>query len=79
VREKPLRQAIAGLEARIAELEASQKAAEAALADPALYQDFAKARPHVEALAAAKTELAQLYEQWEAKQLELEGMGEEGA
>ena len=60
-REKPLRDAIARLEARIGELEALQRAAEAALGDPALYQDFARARPHVEALAAAKDELARLY------------------
>ncbi|GEJ59019.1 ABC-F family ATP-binding cassette domain-containing protein [Anaeromyxobacter diazotrophicus] len=73
-RERPLRQAIAALERRIAELEAAQKTAEAALADPALYQDFARARPHVEALAAAKDELAALYADWEAKQVELESL-----
>ncbi|HET9594267.1 MAG TPA: ABC-F family ATP-binding cassette domain-containing protein, partial [Anaeromyxobacteraceae bacterium] len=73
-REKPVRDAIARLEARIAELEAAEKAAEAALADPALYQDFARARPHVEALAAAKEELARLYPEWEARQLELESL-----
>jgi ATP-binding cassette subfamily F protein 3 len=73
-RERPVREAIARLEARIAELEAAQKATEDALADPALYQDFARARPHVEALAAVKAELAGLYVEWEAKQLELEGM-----
>ncbi|HEX7623865.1 MAG TPA: ABC-F family ATP-binding cassette domain-containing protein, partial [Anaeromyxobacteraceae bacterium] len=73
-REKPLRDAITRLEARIGELEAAQKTAEAALGDPALYQDFARARPHVEALAAAKDELARLYPEWEAKQLELEAL-----
>ncbi|HYS83306.1 MAG TPA: ABC transporter ATP-binding protein, partial [Anaeromyxobacteraceae bacterium] len=71
-REKPLRDAIAELEARIAALETQERAAEAALADPALYQDFARARPHVEALASAKDELARLYPEWESKQLELE-------
>jgi ATP-binding cassette subfamily F protein 3 len=71
-REKPLRDAIAQLEARIAALEAEERRAEAALADPALYQDFARARPHVEALASAKDELARLYPEWESKQLELE-------
>jgi ATP-binding cassette, subfamily F, member 3 len=70
-REKPLRDAIARIEARIAELEAAQRSAEAALADPALYQDFARARPHVDALAAAKEELARLYSEWEAKHGEL--------
>jgi ATP-binding cassette subfamily F protein 3 len=73
-RQRPLRDAIARLEARIAELEAAQRAAEAALADPALYEDFARARPHVEALAAAKEELARLYPEWEARQAELEAL-----
>ena len=73
-REKPLRDAITRLEARIGELEAAQRTAEAALGDPALYQDFARARPHVEALAAAKDELARLYPEWEARQLELEAL-----
>ncbi len=71
-REKPVRDAIARLEARVAELEAVQKEAEAALADPRLYQDFARARPHLEALAAARAELPGLYDQWEARQRELE-------
>jgi ATP-binding cassette subfamily F protein 3 len=75
-REKPLRDAISGLEKRIGELEATQRAAEAALADPALYQDYAKARPHVEALASAKAELAERYAEWEEKQLELEALAE---
>jgi ATP-binding cassette subfamily F protein 3 len=74
-REKPVRDAVARLEARIAELEAAQKAAEAALADPALYQDFARARPHVDALASSREELARLYAEWEAKTLELEALG----
>jgi ATP-binding cassette subfamily F protein 3 len=74
-REKPLRDAIARIEARIAELEGAAKDAEAALADPSLYADFALARPHVDALAAAKAELEGLYAEWEAKQRELEGMG----
>jgi ATP-binding cassette subfamily F protein 3 len=78
-REKPVRERIAALEARIDELERAQKGAEAALADPALYQDFARARPHVEALAAAKAELATLYEEWEARQIELEELGRGGA
>ncbi len=74
-REKPLRDAVVALERRIAELETAQRAAETALADPALYQDFARARPHVEALTAAKEELARLYPSWEDRQLELEALG----
>jgi ATP-binding cassette, subfamily F, member 3 len=70
-----VKDAIAKLEARIGELERVQKDAEAALADPALYADFARARPHVDALAAAKGELEGLYSEWEEKQLELERLG----
>jgi ATP-binding cassette subfamily F protein 3 len=70
-RERPVRDAIARIEARIAELEAAQKAAEGALADPALYQDFVRARPHIDALAAARAELERLYGEWEARQHEL--------
>jgi ATP-binding cassette subfamily F protein 3 len=73
-REKPLRDEIARLEAAIAGREAAQREAEAALADPALYQDFARARPHVEALAAAKAELERLYAAWEDAQLRLEAV-----
>jgi ATP-binding cassette subfamily F protein 3 len=72
-REKPIRDAIARIESRIAELEKVHKDAETALADPALYQDFARARPHLDALSAAKSELEELYPEWEAKQRELEG------
>ena len=77
-RERPLREAVARLEARIAELEALQRSSEAALADPALYQDFARARPHVEALAGARDELALLYPQWEERTLELEALASPG-
>jgi ATP-binding cassette subfamily F protein 3 len=73
-REKPIRDAIAGIEARIAVLEREKGEAEAALADPALYQDFARARPHVEALARAKAELEERFAEWEARQLELEAL-----
>ncbi len=52
-REKPLREALARIEQRIAALEAEAKAADAALADPDLYHDFARARPHIERKAAA--------------------------
>jgi ATP-binding cassette, subfamily F, member 3 len=64
--EGPLKKEIAALEARIAELEAEQKDHEARLADPALYQDFPRARPLMEAHQAGKLELEQLYARWEA-------------
>jgi ATP-binding cassette subfamily F protein 3 len=73
-RERPLKDAIAKLEKQIAAHEAAAKAAEAALADPALYADFARARPHVDALAAAKAALERLYGEWERAQLELESI-----
>jgi ATP-binding cassette subfamily F protein 3 len=74
-REKPLRDEIARLEARIGERERQKKEAEAALADPALYQDFARARPHLEVRAAAEEELAELYARWEERQRALEELG----
>jgi ATP-binding cassette subfamily F protein 3 len=73
-REKPLKEIVARIEARIAGLERVQKESELALADPALYSDFARARPHVDALAAAKKELEGLYAEWEARQGELEAL-----
>jgi ATP-binding cassette, subfamily F, member 3 len=65
-REKPVRDELARLEAQIAKLEAEEKETTAALADPALYQDFAKAKPLIERQAAAKDALAKAYADWEA-------------
>jgi ATP-binding cassette subfamily F protein 3 len=72
-REKPIREEIARLEERIGELERAQREAERALADPVLYCDFARARPYLESLAAAREELPGLYRLWEERQAELEG------
>ncbi len=69
--EKPLRDRIAALEARIEALEQEERAATEALADPALYQDFARAKPLIERQHAAKEELARLYAEWETAQEEL--------
>ncbi len=66
--EKPLRDEIARLEARIETLEQDEREAAAALADPALYQDFARAKPLIERQRAAKEELEELYAAWEAAQ-----------
>ncbi|HEY6098952.1 MAG TPA: ABC-F family ATP-binding cassette domain-containing protein [Anaeromyxobacter sp.] len=66
--EKPLRDEIARLEARIAALEKEEKEASTALADPALYQDFARAKPLIERQRAAREELDELYAAWEAAQ-----------
>jgi len=73
--EKPLRDEIAALERRISELEAKEKEATDALADPALYEDFARAKPWIDAQRAAKEELAGLYERWEKASEALAGMG----
>ncbi len=77
-REKPVRDEIARIEARIADREAEEKETTAALADPALYEDFARARPFIERQAAARAELEKLYAEWEDAQRRLEGMRGEG-
>lgn len=69
--EGPLKKEIAKLEARIAEVEAGQKEREAQLADPALYNDFARAKPLMETHRAGKEELEDLYARWEAAQEKL--------
>ncbi len=76
--EKPLRDRLAALEARIAEVERTAGDATAALADPGLYSDFARARPHVEARQRAEAALGPLYEEWEALSLELERLRADG-
>jgi ATP-binding cassette subfamily F protein 3 len=76
-RERPIREEIARLEARIGVVEKEQKEAETALADPALYNDFARAKPIVEAHQAAKSELEELYAQWEQEQGRLASLGDD--
>jgi len=71
-REGPLKKEIEKLEARIAKQEAAQQASEAQLADPALYNDFARAKPLMDAHRDGKAELTALYEAWEAAQAKLE-------
>ena len=75
-RERPIRDVIAGLEARIESLEREEREAAAALADPSVYQDFARARPHVDAQARARAELDRLYAEWEEQHALLARMGE---
>jgi len=72
-KEKPLRDEIARLEAEIAGLEADEKAASSALADPELYQDFARAKPFIDRQRDAQERLAELYAAWEAAQERLAG------
>jgi ATP-binding cassette subfamily F protein 3 len=66
--EGPIKKEIAKLEERISKLEAEQQEREAQLADPALYNDFAKAKPLMDTHRAGKEQLEQLYAQWEAAQ-----------
>jgi ATP-binding cassette subfamily F protein 3 len=64
--ERPVREEIARLEAEIELREREEREASAALADPALYQDFARAKPHIDRQRAARDALEQLYAAWEA-------------
>jgi ATP-binding cassette subfamily F protein 3 len=73
--EKPLRDEIARLEARIDALEKDEREASAALADPALYADFARAKPLIERQRMAKEELGRLYAEWESAQERLAALG----
>ena len=77
-REKPLRDELAALEARIAALEAEAREVETALADPALYQDFDRARPHLLRKAATERELGERYADWERLAGRLEAPGTAG-
>jgi ATP-binding cassette subfamily F protein 3 len=77
-REKPVKDEIARIEARIAACEAEERETTAVLADPALYQDFAQAKPFIERQAAARSELAELYPAWEDAQRRLEELQRAG-
>ncbi|HET8733076.1 MAG TPA: ABC-F family ATP-binding cassette domain-containing protein [Anaeromyxobacteraceae bacterium] len=74
-RERPVREEIERLEARIAALEAEERETTSALADPGLYQDFSRAKPLIERQAAAKAELAERYAEWESAQERLAALG----
>jgi ATP-binding cassette subfamily F protein 3 len=69
--EKPIRDEIERLEAEIARLEETERAATAALADPALYQDFARAKPLIDAQREARAALEVRYSAWEAAHAKL--------
>ncbi len=73
--ERPVRDEIARLEARIEALERDEREATAALVDPALYLDFARAKPLIDRQRAAKEELEELYAAWEAAQEKLAALG----
>ena len=69
--EGPIKKEIAKLEERIAKVEAEQKEREAQLADPVLYNDFARAKPLMDGHRVGKEELEDLYARWEAAQEKL--------
>ncbi|RYZ44086.1 MAG: ABC transporter ATP-binding protein [Myxococcaceae bacterium] len=69
--EGPIKKEIAKLEERIAKVEAEQKDREAQLADPVLYNDFARAKPLMDGHRAGKEELEDLYARWEVAQEKL--------
>jgi len=69
--EGPIKKEITRIEERISKLEAEQKEREAQLADPALYNDFARAKPLMDTHRAGKEELESLYMEWEAAQEKL--------
>ena len=77
--EGPLKKQVAALEARIAELEARAKEEEQKLADPALYDDFARAKPLVDAHRQTQAELEGAMAQWEAASAELERVRQQAA
>jgi ATP-binding cassette subfamily F protein 3 len=70
----PLKQEIAGLELRIAELEKAQKDRETQLVDPDFAKDFAKAKPVMDAHRDAAEELEAALQRWEAAHKELEAL-----
>ena len=67
----PLRRKVAELEERISGLEAETKRSEAALADPAVFADAARATGVVTSYRAAQAALTELYSLWESAQEEL--------
>ena len=77
--EGPLKKQVAALEVKIAELEARAKEEEQRLADPALYDDFAKAKPLLDAHRQTKAELEAAMVEWEAAGARLEELRRQAA
>ena len=67
-RTRPITTEIARLEERIALLETEKKEIEPQLADPAVHQDFARARPLYARFDELKDKLDELYARWEYQQ-----------
>jgi ATP-binding cassette subfamily F protein 3 len=68
---RPVREAIERLEEQIGGLEEEQRAIELQLADPGLYQDFARAKPLMAAFNGNREALEDLYRRWEEAQRKL--------
>ncbi len=68
---RTVRAEIAKLEQRIAALETEKKDLEPQLADPTVYQDFARARPLLARFDEVRAKLDELYARWEHQQEEL--------
>ena len=69
---RPLKQELEKTEATIAALETEKSQLEPQLADPALYNDFQRARPLTTRFQEIQSQLEQLYARWEELQGELE-------
>ncbi len=72
---RPLKQDIEKLERRIAELEAEKSSLSLELADPELYNDFARSRPRMSRFSEVQSKLEELYGRWEHLQGELASKG----
>ena len=71
----PLKKEITRLEAKIAELEATQKSREAQLVDAAFMANYDKSRPVLDAHAQTAAELEKAMARWEAASSELASLG----
>jgi ATP-binding cassette subfamily F protein 3 len=68
---RPIKNEIATLERRIGEIEDEQRDIEPKLADPAFFNDFARARPLLEKFQQNRDKLEELYARWEYQQEQL--------
>ena len=66
--QRPLKKKIEQVEAQIAALEVEKKTIEPQLADPALYNDFARSRPLMDRFSELEEKLQALYANWERLQ-----------
>ncbi|MSP17626.1 MAG: ABC transporter ATP-binding protein [Myxococcales bacterium] len=72
VRTRPLRKEVDALEVKVAELESERKVLETSLADRAIFDDFARARPMLDRFQTLGEELEKLYVRWAERQERLD-------